>query len=122
MVVRKSLVIDSTGVPAELVSGDTVNKPFEVVTANKTAVSGDRLAADVSGGTFTITLPLSPSAGDTVSINDFNREFCTTNLTVARNGSNIAGVAEDLTLDVDGITANMEYVNPSKGWKIEFSI
>jgi len=128
MVERRPLVLENSGRIGELPVGDTVAgaesgaTPFTIITSNTTAVNEDRLAADVSGGTFTITLPASPSAGDNVSINDLNREFCTTNLTVARNGSNIEGSAEDLTLDVDGITANMTYVNVTKGWKIEFTL
>jgi hypothetical protein len=77
-------------------------------TANYTAVSGDKIITDTVGGTFTITLPASPSIGTAVVIADGNN-WKTTNLTVARNGSTIEGAAEDLILDIPNIQVELVY-------------
>jgi hypothetical protein len=77
-------------------------------TANYTAVNGDRLIADTSGGTFTITLPASPSTGHSVTIAD-GADWATTNLTVARNSSTIEGAAENLVVDVGSVILELIY-------------
>lgn len=77
-------------------------------TANYTAVNGDLLIADTTAGTFTITLPATPSTGNYIRVADGNN-WETTNLTIGRNGSTIEGSAADLTLDVAGITVDIIY-------------
>jgi hypothetical protein len=84
------------------------NSDWVKKTTNYTAVNGDKLIADTSGGTFTITLPASPSIGHSVEIAD-GAAWGTTNLIVARNASTIEGLAEDLTLDVSGIQVELVY-------------
>ena len=81
---------------------------WTVKTSNYTAVTGDGIIADTSGGTFTVTLPSSPSAGDNVIIAD-GGDWGSTNLTVGRNGSTIEGVAENLTLDIGSIQVHLIY-------------
>jgi len=81
---------------------------WTVKTANYTAATGDGIVADTSGGTFTVTLPATPSAGDNVIIAD-GGDWKVTNLTVARNGSTIEGAAENLTLDIGSIQVHLIY-------------
>jgi hypothetical protein len=82
------------------------------------AVVNDRILADSSGATFTITLPLNASLliNDTIQIIDATQSFGTNNVTIARNGSLIQGVAEDLTLDLKGAIMTMIYTGPTYGW------
>ncbi len=80
-----------------------------------TAVTGDRLIADTSGGAFTITLPATPTTGNSVIFAD-GADWFTTNLTVARNGSTIEGVADDFVLDIKGIT--VEFVYDGTTWEV----
>jgi hypothetical protein len=68
-------------------------------TANYTAQSGDYILANTSAGVFTITLPASPSAGDTVRV--VGNSWSTNNLTIARNGQTIDSVADDLLCTFD---------------------
>jgi hypothetical protein len=76
-------------------------------TANYTASAGDLLTANTTGGAFTITLPSSPSAGDSVGIIDVNRSWVNNSLTVAASGKTIT--------DERGITAsNSTAFNQSK--------
>jgi hypothetical protein len=77
-------------------------------TANYTAVNGDAIIADTSGGTFTITLPATPTTGTYIKLVD-GANWGTTNLTVARNGSTIEGLAENLIVNVGGIFLDLVY-------------
>ena len=65
-----------------------------VVTADLTAVSGRGYIVDSSGGTKTITLPSSPSAGDIVAVYQSGANA----VTVARNSSNIESGTDNITL------------------------
>lgn len=77
-------------------------------TANYTAVNGDAIIADTTGGTFTITLPATPATGAYIKLVD-GANWGTTNLTVARNGSTIEGLAENLIVNVGGIFLDLVY-------------
>lgn len=77
-------------------------------TANYTVAAGEGVIADTSGGSWTLTLPLSPSSGDYVLIADGD-DWGSTNLTVGRNSSTIEGVSEDLTLDISGAHVTLVY-------------
>jgi hypothetical protein len=61
----------------------------------------------------TLTLPATPSAGDLVWVTVGNG--LTTNV-VARNGSNIQSLAEDLTLNSAYAAVQMRYINSTIGW------
>jgi hypothetical protein len=80
------------------------------------AVSGVGYFADTTSAAFTITLPSSPAAGAVIGIADYANTFATNNITVARNGSNIGGVAVDATLSTDGISVTFVYVDATQGW------
>jgi len=89
-------------------------------TSNYTAVNGDKIMADTSSGVFTITLPSSPSLGDTVEIVDAGGTHQTNNLTVGRNGENILGLSQDLICDVEDARWKMTYYNSTEGWKVNY--
>jgi hypothetical protein len=78
------------------------------VTSNTTAVSRQSYIADTSGGTFTITLPLSPASGDWVTIAD-GASFLTNALTVGRNSQTIEGIAENLSLNISGVSVTLTF-------------
>ena len=61
---------------------------------------------------FTITLPSSPSAGNTVVIKNVGSGTTT----IARNGSNFEGAAQDGTLNATNGT-QLVYVDSTLGWK-----
>lgn len=67
-----------------------------------------------TAATQTVTLPLSPVAGDTVRIGVQNF----TDTVVARNGENIMSTAEDLTIDSANVTLTLTYINSTIGWRI----
>ena len=84
---------------------------WAIKTGTYTAVDKDQLIAN-SGSDFTITLPASPSAGATVVVKNVGAGT----VTIARNGSNIEGSAQDGTL---AATKAMQvvYVDGTLGWK-----
>ena len=84
---------------------------WAVKTGTYTAVDKDQLIAN-SGSAFTITLPSSPSVGATVVVKNVGAGT----VTIARNGSNIEGAAQDGTLES---TKGMQivYVDGTLGWK-----
>jgi len=49
----------------------------------------------------TLTLPASPQAGDVIRVSDEGGNSFTNNITVARNGNTIDGLAEDFLIDVN---------------------
>jgi hypothetical protein len=80
-----------------------------------TAVAGDYIPTDTTGGAFTVTLPASPSSGDEVFVFDTSTSWATNNLTVAGNGNTINGAATFIC-DVDDGGATFRYV--STEWRI----
>jgi hypothetical protein len=81
-----------------------------------TAVVGEFIVA--SAGGITITLPASPSAGDTVTVKDGTGAAATTTFTVGRNGSNIAASATDLIFDKNYAEITMTYIDGTIGWSV----
>ena len=78
--------------------------------SNFTAVSGGAYICNTSEvGAFTVTLPASPSDNDYVLIADGYGSFNGANLTVGRNGENIAGEAADLIADSNYATLRLTY-------------
>lgn len=60
----------------------------------------------------TVTLPASPLDGDWVVV--INRS--SGNLTVARNGKNIMGLTENLTIDKPNVSVKLLYTSTGGGW------
>ena len=73
----------------------------KVKTAAYGLVKGDEILADTTTSGFILTLPATPSLGDRVRIIDKKGTWAANNVTVARNGNKIDGLASDLTLSVN---------------------
>lgn len=86
---------------------------WAVKTTTYTAISGDQLIANHASTPFTISLPASPSTGDTVIIKNVGAAL----VTVAKNGAftRINSVVEDATLPT-GNASQLVYVNSTIGW------
>jgi len=85
-------------------------------TSPLTVASGNGYFINTTGGAVTVTLPASPSAGDIISLKDYAGTFQTNNVTVGRNSSKINGVCSDATLDTQGDSITLVYVDGTKGW------
>jgi hypothetical protein len=97
-----SITIAGTSLPTmNIVSGTT-----------QTAVAANQYVLTNVAAT-TVTLPSSPSAGDTVYITVANG--LATNV-VARNGNNIQSLAEDMTLNTAYAAVQLRYADATRGW------
>ncbi len=93
-------------------------KNWSVKTSNYTASAGDRIIADTTSSQFDITLPSSPSIGDTISIIDGGVGFSTNSITIVRDdiSRKINGSAADLTVSTDFAAFTLVYTGTTRGW------
>ena len=112
----KTVAIASGASTTGMGRAGAVDWQTSIKTSGFTAVSGEGYFCNTTGGAFTVTLPASPSAGDIVSVSDYAQTFDTNNLTIGRNGSNIAGSALDSTISTEGIAVTLVYADATKGW------
>jgi len=89
-----------------------------VKTSNYTAVNNDGVQTNTTGGAFTVTLPSTPAVGNIVIVLDSLGVWGTNNLTIGRNGENIAGLAQDLVCDINGATVTLVYTGATYGWNV----
>lgn len=82
--------------------------PWYKISADYAASSGNRLIADTSGGSFTVTLPLTPAVGDYIQITDAG-DFFVTPLIINPNGADIEGEPDLISVDISGITIELIY-------------
>ena len=102
------------------ITGKLQTKGYYTPSANYTAVNGDQILVDTSGGGIgapvTITLPASPAIGNEVHFIDSGSNLSSNNLTIGRNGQPILGSASDLTVSTNGSAFTLVYVNATRGW------
>ena len=112
------ITIDNIAVEAIVTSVDgqtgnvSTNYDAQVISTSTNAVKNTVyvLTADL-----TLTLPASPVAGDSVKISN---QSAVATCIIARNGSNIMGIASDLTLDDPAKNFELIFTNAAKGWVI----
>ena len=102
------------------VTYDDVNDSIDFSNYNITTTSTSKTLSNleyctVTQDNLTITLPSSPSVGDKVMIG-ISGDY--TNTTIARNGSNIMGLAENMVIDSGYVTLSLIYINSTLGWRI----
>jgi hypothetical protein len=90
-----------------------------VKTSGFTAVAKEGYFCDTTSSAFSATLPASATIGDFISFIDYAGTFDTNNLTIARNGHKIQGVAEDLTVSVERAGLTLVYVDSTQGWLLQ---
>lgn len=87
-----------------------VTQNIQVISTNTAAV---RSQTYVFTASLTLTLPATPAAGDMVM---FSNRSGTSTPVIARNGSNIMGLAEDMTVDNTNYFATLVYADATRGW------
>jgi hypothetical protein len=90
-----------------------------VKTTGFTAVAKEGYFCNTTSSAFTATLPASAVIGDFISFIDYAGTFDTNNLTIGRNGHNIQGVAENLTVSVERAGLTLVYVDSTQGWLLQ---
>ena len=116
-------VVDTSATATKKITFATLNAAVSAVynltkTGNYTAVAGDKILCDTSGGAFTITLPASPSAGDEIHVLDATASFDSNNLTIGRNSKKIQGADADLTITTENTGIGLVFYNDTYGWRI----
>ena len=106
--------ITEAGVPAGIwLERDDGDSPVAMV-------ANTSYFADVSAGTMEMRLPVTPGIGDTVTIDDYQKNSTTNNITVKNDAGGtptIEGSVSDLIIDVDGARVVMTYVDGTYGWR-----
>lgn len=93
--------------------------PWELVSTDYTAADKARLLANTALGSFTITLPATPSVGEEVFIADAY-DFSTFPANVYGNGANIGGFTSNLEIDVQGAQVQLVY-DGNTNWRVYYS-
>ena len=90
-----------------------------VKTGNYTASAGEGVFCNTTSGSFTLTLPSSPSIGDEVSFIDYAGTFDSNALTIGRNSEKINGAAADLTVSVERAANTLVFTDSTQGWLLK---
>lgn len=117
----ETAIIEVTTFGGSVVSGGGGSSPaltWNIASSNSTMSANNGYFVDTSAGAKIMTLPVSATLGDTIRINDLAGSFATNNLTVARNGHKIQGVADDLLIDANQSSFGLVYSNSTYGWKV----
>jgi len=97
--------------------GTTLTLTSPVVTQNIQVISGNTTAVRsrtyVFTATLTLDLPASPAAGDMVM---FSNRSATATPVIGRNGQNIMGLAENMTVDSVNYFGTLVYADATRGW------
>ena len=96
----------------------TVDWQTTIKTGDFTAANGEGYFVDTSSGAVTVTLPSSPSAGNIVAVKDYANTADTNSITIARNGSNIDGTANDPIIANEGGSVTLIFADSTKGWLV----
>jgi hypothetical protein len=121
-----TLTIGQSGDTVTLASGatqsgfgrtGTVDWCTTAKTSPFTAVNGDGFFVNTTSGAITVTLPATPTAGDIIALKDYGATWDTNNVTLCNNGSLINGVCATATLNTEGQSVTLIYVDATKGWQ-----
>ena len=104
------IVNGGVGIGGDLYIGGRVYSSAEWIlkTSNYNAISGDKIIADTSTATFTITLPFRPLLGASVIIAD-GAGWGANTLYIGRNGETIEGLSDDIFFDIEKIIVTLVY-------------
>jgi len=96
----------------------TVNwQTGSIKTGTFTAANGEGYFCNTTGGAFTVNLPAG-SAGNIVSVQDYNNTFDTNALTITPNGSEkINGGLGSIGLGTEGEGLTLVYIDSTVGWR-----
>lgn len=89
---------------------DNLAEKIVVISANTTAIAYRTYVLTAS---LTLTLPASPKAGEWVA---FSNRSGTSTPVIGRNGQNIMGKAEDMTLDNINYFGTLVFADATRGW------
>jgi hypothetical protein len=101
------------------VSGGAAWQAVQTTNFTVTAKEGYFVNTSSNSTAITATLPSSPTLGDFVSFIDYAGTFDSYNFIIARNGKNIQGVAEDLTVATERAGLTLVFTDNTQGWLLQ---
>ena len=81
-----------------------------------TAIAADQILANTTANPITILLPASPVTGDEVTIIDTRGTWGSNNCIINRNGNPINSGTTNLTLNTNGQSITLVYIDSTRGW------
>ena len=87
-----------------------------VVTGNTTMVSGRGYFVNTTSAAITMTLPASPSLGDSVTVIDYAGTADSNNITIGRNSQKIHSASEDMTVATERAAFTLVFTDSTQGW------
>jgi len=108
---------DGTVTYAKLASGTAGLIAWQSVqTTGFTASAGKGYPCNTTSAAFTVTLPATPSVGDTIILLDYAGTFDTNTLTISPNGNKIEGGTANLALTGEREGTSLVYIDSTQGW------
>jgi hypothetical protein len=101
---------DTQTLTNKTLTSPVITQDIQVISGNTTAV---RSRTYVLTATLTLTLPASPAAGDSVTVQNSSG---TLTAVIGRNSSNIMSLAENMTLDANYVSVTLVYADATRGW------
>ena len=86
-----------------------------VQTANFTATAGNAYPVNTTSNAITVTLPVSPNAGNIITILDYAGTSATNNITISGNGNLIQGITS-VIITQNRQAFNLVYIDSTQGW------
>jgi len=110
---------DGTITSAKLASGTSGLIAWQSVkTAGFTAVAGQGYPCNTTSAAFTVTLPASASAGDTIQIVDYAGTAATNNITLNPNGLKIQSQTSNVIVKTNNEALTLTYIDSTSGWLV----
>jgi len=109
----QALVTNGSGVLSFASAGTSWQS---VQTTGFTAVAGRAYPCNTTSAAFTVTLPASPSVGDTIILVDYAGTFATNKITLGANSNKIEGGTGNKLLTTNREAITLTYVDATQGW------
>jgi len=102
--------LENKTLTSPVINQPNIRENLSYINTSTTAVSGRGYLIDSN---IVLTLPASPSAGDRVFAQTYGSYLTAS---IARNGQNIMGLAQDMTLDIAYARVELVYLDSTRGW------
>lgn len=88
------------------------------VSSNDNVEAGDGIFINCFSNSVTLTLPTSPEDGDRIAFLHVQGDQFTNTITIARNGNDIQGKADDLIIDIQYANFNLVFRSNTSDWRV----